>query len=98
MRFFFFLFSFKPTFLLLLRDEAINLVGLRDVQLRPFGDLLKVWTFVEGTAKSGLPGGRFSLVPLLEFTFKHSPGLKGGEEGDEVKRVNGWNKQTNKQI
>lgn len=54
----------------------INLVGLRDVQLVAFGHLLKVCTFVECAAETGLPHGGVGLVFALPvLALVHGPSL-----------------------
>lgn len=63
------------TLLLLLGHDAVDFVRFRNVELGALGHLLEVRAFIESTAKSRLPGGRFSLVPLLVLAFKNSPGL-----------------------
>lgn len=75
----------KLTLLLVLRYDAVNFIRLRDVELRPFCHLLKVGTFIQGAAESGLPCCRLSLIALLKFAFKHSPRLWRGKKHNLIK-------------
>lgn len=60
--------------------DTVDLVGLSDVQLVAFRDLLEVGAFVESTSEPGLPHGGVGFVPALpELAFINSPGLKGVE-------------------
>lgn len=74
----------KLTLLLLLGYNAIDFIGIGDVQLRPFCHLLKVWTFIQRTAESGLPCCRLSPVPFLKLAFKHSPSLRRERSINEI--------------
>lgn len=65
------------TFLGTLRDDAVNFVGVWDVQLAPVHQLLEVVALVEGAAQPRLPGRRVRLVdPLPKLAFKQRPGLR----------------------
>lgn len=67
------------TFLGALGDDAVDFVGVRDVQLAPLHQLLKVVALVEGAAQPRLPGRRVRLVdPLAELAFEKRPGLHTG--------------------
>lgn len=58
--------------------DTVDLVGLSDVQLVAFRDLLEVGAFVESTPEPGLPHGGVGFVPALpELAFINSPGLSG---------------------
>lgn len=58
--------------------DPVDLVGLGDVQLVAFGNLLEVGAFVEGAPEPGLPhGGVGPVPPLPELAFINSPGLSG---------------------
>lgn len=43
-------------------NDAVNFVGVRDVQLTALHDLLEVITFVEGAAKARFPRRRIRFV------------------------------------
>jgi len=73
----------KLTLLLFIRDDAVDLVGLGDVQLRPVRHLLEVRALVQGAAEPGFPGRRLSLVSLFELAFEHGPGLKNTRKADQ---------------
>ena len=57
--------------------DAVDLVGLRDVQLVEVGDLLEVCALVQSTAQACLPHGGV-VTALLVFPFVHSPCLLRG--------------------
>lgn len=65
------------TFLGTLRDDAVNFVGVGDVQLAPVHQLLEVVALVESAAQPRLPGRRVRLVDALpKLAFKQRPGLR----------------------
>lgn len=65
------------TFLGTFRDDAVNFVGVWDVQLAPVHQLLEVVALVEGAAQPRLPGRRVGLVDALpKLAFKQRPGLR----------------------
>lgn len=65
------------TFLGALRDDAVNFVGVRNVQLAPVHQLLEVVALVEGAAQPRLPGRRVRLVDALpKLAFEERPGLR----------------------
>lgn len=57
--------------------DPVDLVGLSDVQLVAFWNLLEVNAFVESAPEPGLPHGGVGLVPLPELALINSPGLSG---------------------
>lgn len=58
--------------------DTVDLVGLGDVQLVAFGDLLEVGAFVESAPEPGLPhGGVGFVLSLTVLAFINSPGLRG---------------------
>lgn len=58
--------------------DTVDLVGLSDVQLVAFWDLLEVGAFVESAPEPGLPHGGVGFVPPLPvLAFINSPGLNG---------------------
>lgn len=61
--------------LLVERDQAVNLVGIRDVQLSPLHHLAELRALVEGAAQPGLPGRRVVLDVVGQFPFKLRPRL-----------------------
>jgi hypothetical protein len=72
----------------LVRLDAVDLVGLRDVQLVQVGDLLEVCALVKCTAQARLPHGGVVLVAAhLVFPFVHSPSLM--PVWDEVTQISG---------
>ena len=67
------------TFLGALRDDAVHLVRVWDVQLASLHQLLEVIALVEGAAETGLPGRWVWLVdPLPKLAFKQRPRLQTG--------------------
>lgn len=59
--------------------DTVDLVGLSDVQLTAFRNLLEVGAFVESAPEPGLPHGGVGFVPPLPvLAFINSPGLRGG--------------------
>lgn len=61
--------------------QAVDLVGLGDVQLGSVQHLLELGALVESTAQAGLPGGRVVLLPIRQLAFELRPGLRGGGGG-----------------
>lgn len=57
-------------------DQAVHLVGLRDVQLGSIHHLGELWTLVEGAAQAGLPGRRVVLNPVGQLPFELCPRLQ----------------------
>lgn len=56
--------------------DKVDFIGLSDVQLVAFRDLLEVCALVECAAETGLPHGRVSFIPPLPvLALVHSPGL-----------------------
>lgn len=56
--------------------DTVDLIGLSDVQLVAFRDLLEVCALVERTAETCLPHGGVSFIlPLPVFALVNSPGL-----------------------
>lgn len=73
------MFDVGLTFLGALGDDAVDFVGVWDVQLAPLHQLLKVIALVEGAAEARLPGRRVRLVdPLPKLAFEQRPGLHTG--------------------
>lgn len=60
-------------------DQAIHLVGLRDVQLGSALHLHELRTLVEGAAQTRLPGGGAVLSAVHQLPFKLRPRLQGRE-------------------
>lgn len=58
------------------RDQAVNLVGVRDVQLSSLQHLRELWALVEGAPQAGLPGRRVVLNAIAQFTFELRPRLQ----------------------
>lgn len=72
----------KPTFLGSLGDNPIHFVGVRDVQLAPLHQLLKVIALVQSTSQACLPGWRVWLVDAFsKLPFKQCPSLVGKKQG-----------------
>lgn len=64
-----------PT-LLAERDQAVNFVGIRDVQLSSLQHLRELRALVEGAAQAGLPGRRVLLNAIGQFAFELRPRLQ----------------------
>lgn len=60
-------------------DQAVDLVGLGDVQLGSLHHLRELWTLVKGAAQTGLPGRRVVLTPVCQLTFELRPRLRRTE-------------------
>lgn len=73
------------TFLLLLGDDAVNFIRLRDVQLGPVCHFLK--NLLCSASVACLPRGWLGLVPFLKLPFKNGPGLE--EEKKHMKQAAG---------
>lgn len=68
------------TFLGALGDNAVDFVRVRDVQLAPLHQFLKVIALVQGTAEARLPGRWVRLIdPLPKLAFEERPGLHVGQ-------------------
>lgn len=77
------LFEGGLTFLGALGDDAVNFVGVRDVQLAPVHQFFKVIALVEGAAQACLPCRRVGFVDALpKLAFEQRPGLQTGPRGN----------------